>query len=52
VLAGALEQVEQDHQQSGDNDPKRKISKVTQEPSFSGRWGQAYAPILLGYPPG
>jgi hypothetical protein len=39
VLTGALEQIEQDHQQSRDHDPKREISEITQEPSFSGCLG-------------
>ena len=34
VLARALEQVEQEHQQQRDDDPQREISQIVQGPSF------------------
>ena len=37
VLARPLEQVEQEHQQQRDDDPKREVSQIIQRPSFFGR---------------
>jgi hypothetical protein len=44
MRTGPLEQVEQEHQQERDDDPKREISQIIQVLSFSDRQGNTTAP--------